>query len=119
MDKKIKTGSEDEKVKVPNEINDEQRQSNSMVAIKELLQNKNYIVVLDANVLLKIYRSSPDYAEFALECLDSIKDYVCIPFNVYWEYEKHRKDEYGKKVKSIEKSAETCNQLISIIENKI
>ena len=34
MDKKIKTGSEDEKVKVPNEINDEQRQSNSMVAIK-------------------------------------------------------------------------------------
>ena len=45
MDKKIKTGSEDEKVKVPNEINDEQRQSNSMVAIKELLQNKNYIVV--------------------------------------------------------------------------
>ena len=62
MDKKIKTGSEDEKVKSPNEINDEERQSNSMVAIKELLQNKNYIVVLDANILLKIYRSSPDYA---------------------------------------------------------
>lgn len=38
---------------------------------------------------------------------------------MYWEYEKHRKEEYGKKVKSIEKSAETCNQLISIIENKI
>lgn len=35
------------------------------------------------------------------------------------EWYKHRKDEYGKKVKSIEKSAETCNQLISIIENKI
>lgn len=30
MDKKIKTGSEDEKVKSPNEINDEERQSNSM-----------------------------------------------------------------------------------------
>ena len=119
MDNKIRTGSEDEKAKLPNEINHEERQSNSMIAIKNLLQNKNYIVVLDANILLKIYRSSPDYAEFALECLDSIKDYVYIPFNVYWEYEKHRKEEYGKKVKSIEKSAETCNQLISIIENKI
>lgn len=119
MDKKIKTGLEYEKVKVPNEIDDDKRQSNSMVAIKNLLQNKNYIVVLDANILLKVYRSSPDYAEFVLECLDSIKDYVCIPFNVYWEYEKHRKEEYGKKVKSIEKSVETCNQLISIIENKI
>ena len=119
MDKKIKTGLEYEKVKVPNEIDDDKRQSTSMVARKNLLQNKNYIVVLDANILLKVYRSSPDYAEFVLECLDSIKDYVCIPFNVYWEYEKHRKEEYGKKVKSIEKSVETCNQLISIIENKI
>ena len=55
MDKKMKTGSEDEKAKFPNEINHEERQSNSMVAIKDLLQNKNYIVVLDANILLKIY----------------------------------------------------------------
>ena len=97
MDKKIKIGLEDEKVKVLNEVNDEERKSNSLVAIKDLLQNKEYIVVLDANILLKIYRSSPDYAEFVLECLDSIKDYVCIPFNVYWEYEKHRKKNMIKK----------------------
>ena len=64
---------EDEKVKSSNEINDEERQSNSMIALKDLLQHKNYVVVLDANILLKIYRSSPDYAEFVLECLDSIK----------------------------------------------
>lgn len=48
MDKKIKTGLEYEKIKVPNEIDDDKRQSNSMVSIKNLLQNKNYIVVLDA-----------------------------------------------------------------------
>lgn len=119
MDNKIKTGSEVKRVIVASEVNDGERQSNSMVEIKELLQNKNYIVVLDANILLKIYRSSPDYAEFALECLDRIKDYVCIPFNVHWEYEKHRKDEYKKKVKSIENSAETCHQLVLSIGNKI
>ena len=119
MDKNIKKGAEEEMTIVTNEVNDEERQSNSMVAIKELLQNKNYMVVLDANILLKIYRASPDYAEFALECLNSIKDYVCVPFNVCWEYERHRKDEYSKKVKSIENSAITCSQLISSIENKI
>lgn len=119
MDKKKKKDFEGEKAIVINEVNDEERQSNSMVEIKELLQNKNYIVVLDANILLKIYRSSPDYTEFVLACLDSIKDYVCIPFNVYWEYEKHRKDAYRKKIKSIENSAEKCNELISFIENKI
>lgn len=116
MDKKIKRGLEREQIIMDN---DKERQSNPMIAIKELLQNKNYIVVLDANILLKIYRSSPDYAEFVLECLNSIKDYICIPFNVQWEYEKHRKDEYAKKVKSIENSAELCRQLISTIENKI
>ncbi len=119
MDKKIKKGSEGEMVIVTNKDNDEERQSNSMIAIKELIQNKNYIVVLDANILLKIYRSSPDHAEFVLKCLASIKDYVYIPFNVHWEYEKHRKDEYNKKVKSLENSAESCYQLISSIENKI
>ena len=73
--KKIKKDAESEKDIIANEVNDEERQSNSKIAIKELLQEKNYIVVLDANILLKIYRSSPDYAEFALECLGSIKDY--------------------------------------------
>lgn len=119
MDKIIKKDSEGEKVIATNEIKDEERQSNSKIAIKELLHNKDYVVVLDANILLKIYRSSPDYAEFVLECLDRIKDYIFLPFNVQWEYEKHRKDEYSKKVKSIENSAKKCNQLISSMENKI
>lgn len=42
--------------------------SNSDVKIREMLESGNYVVVLDTNILLKIYRSSPDYAEFVLEC---------------------------------------------------
>lgn len=45
------------------------RQSNPALKIKELVETGKYIVVLDTNILLKIYRSSPDYAEFVLECL--------------------------------------------------
>ena len=41
MDNKIKVGLEDEKVKSSNEINDEERQSNSMIALKDLLQHTN------------------------------------------------------------------------------
>lgn len=115
MDKK-KTSAENEMATV---IPDVKRESTPTLELKKLLQNGNYIVVLDANILLKIYRSSPDYAEFVLDCLYAIKEYVHIPFNVYWEYEKHRKDEYNKKVKSIDNSAETCHKLISTIENKI
>ena len=119
MDKIINNSMESGNFIVENKVNDEKRQSNSMLAIKDLLQNQNYMVVLDANILLKIYRSSPDYAEFALACLDSIKNYVCLPFNVYWEYEKHRNDAYNKKVKSVEDAAQACDQLILSIESKI
>ena len=93
--------------------------SNSDVKIREMLESGNYVVVLDTNILLKIYRSSPDYAEFVLECLECIKDYVCVPFNVHWEYEKHRKDEYGKKIKSLENASQMCSQLIVSIKNKV
>lgn len=93
--------------------------SNSGAKIREMLECGNYVVVLDTNILLKIYRASPDYAEFVLECLECIKDYVCVPFNVHWEYEKHRKDEYGKKIKSLENASQMCSQLIVSIKNKV
>jgi hypothetical protein len=108
-----------EEKNITNELYDEERQSDSDVKIREMLQYGNYVVVLDTNILLKIYRSSPDYAEFVLECLECIKDYVYVPFNVSWEYEKHRKDEYSKKVKSIENVNQTCHKLIIDIRNKV
>ena len=53
------------------------------VEIREMLENGNYIVVLDTTILLKIYRLSLDCAEVVLECLDCIKGYICLPFNVH------------------------------------
>lgn len=37
--------------------------------IKNLLDNNNFIIALDTNVLLSIYRCSPDFSEFSLSCL--------------------------------------------------
>ncbi len=38
-----------------------------MSNIKTMLENDNYIIILDTNVLLNIYRYSPEFSEFALE----------------------------------------------------
>lgn len=100
-------------------ILDAERVSDSNRNIKEILESKKYVIVLDTNIILKIYRTSPDYAEFVLKCLENIKEYVCIPFNVLWEYEKHRKEEYKKKNKSISNSVEVCDGLVSKIRNII
>ena len=42
------------------------------MTIKELIEN-GYRVILDTNVLLNICRYSPEFSEFALECLKAVK----------------------------------------------
>ena len=49
----------------------------------------NYVVVCDTNVYLGLYRFSPDYANFALECLKEIQAYLMLPYTVKVEYHKH------------------------------
>lgn len=64
--------------------------------IKTLLENDNYIIFLDTNVLLNIYRYSPEFSEFALNCLQVVKDYVVLPATVRLEYGKHCGAEFSK-----------------------
>lgn len=45
-----------------------------MSNIKTMLENDNYIIILDTNVLLNIYRYSPEFSEFALECLNKVNN---------------------------------------------
>ena len=51
------------------------------MTIKELIEN-GYRVILDTNVLLNIYRYSPEFSEFALECLKAVKNYIILPATV-------------------------------------
>ena len=76
MENSLEENIECEETFVKDEPIGEERKSNSMFPIQELLENKNYLVVLATNILLKIYRSSPDYAEFVIACLDRINDYA-------------------------------------------
>ena len=55
--------------------------SNPLVKINELIE-QDYLIVVDTNVLLGLYRLSPDYADFALKCLEKIKSFIRIPYVV-------------------------------------
>lgn len=80
--------------------------------IKNNIEKNKYIIILDTNVLLNIYRYSPEFSEFALKCLSKIKNHLYLPATVRLEYEKHYKKEFSKMNKRIsEATKETENQI--------
>lgn len=92
--------------------------SDSSMNISELITN-NYIIICDTNVLLGLYRLSPDYANFALECLNAVKDSLCIPYTVKIEFEKHCDSLFRKRQDTIENVAKDMMQLSSQQKNKM
>lgn len=46
--------------------------------IKKLVNDEKYIIVPDTNVLLNLYRYSPDFSEFGLQCLTEVVE------SLYW-----------------------------------
>ena len=56
--------------------------------MKELL-DAGHVLVLDTNVLLNIYRYSPEFSDFALECLRAVFEHIVLPATVQLEYNRH------------------------------
>ncbi len=67
-------------------------------SIKDLIENEEYVVVPDTNILLNIYRYSPSFTEFVLDCLKAIKKSVVIMSTVRLEYGKRCRSEYVKNI---------------------
>ena len=88
------------------------------MAIKDLIEN-GYIVVLDTNVLLNVYRYSPEFSDFALKCLNAIKDKIILPATVRLEYENHRHREFSIMEKRTKEASKETEKQIEIAKNKI
>lgn len=88
------------------------------MTIKDFVEN-GYAVVLDTNVLLNIYRYSPEFSEFALECLNAVKGHIVLPATVKLEYEKHRRGEFLKMGKRTEEASMETAKQIKIAKSKI
>lgn len=62
--------------------------------MKELL-DAGYVVVLDTNVLLNVYRYSPEFSEFSLKCLHAVSNHIVLPATVHLEYSRHRRQSFA------------------------
>lgn len=85
--------------------------SSSTVDIKKLLR-ENYFIVCDTNVFLGLYRNSPDYATFALECLQQVKKKILIPNTVRVEFTRHSRSMFSAHQKKIESVADDALKLV-------
>lgn len=83
------------------------------------LPNRNQVIVLDTNVLLNVYRYSPEFSNFALECIGAIEHHIVLPSTVRIEYFHHNKAIFNDMKKRFEEiGKETEKQIISA-KNKI
>lgn len=92
--------------------------SNSSNDIKKLLETNSYSVVLDTNILLNLYRVSPDYAELCIKCLQEIEEYIVIPNTVHHEFKKHNRALYSDRKKALSIIIRGISDKISEQKNK-
>ncbi|MCA4157883.1 PIN-like domain-containing protein [Priestia megaterium] len=79
--------------------------SDASVNVAELIA-EDYVIVCDTNVYLGLYRFSPDYANFALDCLRAVQAHIMIPYTVKIEYNKHQRSEFKLRQGKLENSIE-------------
>lgn len=89
------------------------------IDIKDLIETKNYIVVCDANILLNIYRYSPEFTEFAMNCMNIVQQAVVLPSTVRMEYLKHHKSEFGAMKKKVNKAGNSTKEQIINAKQKV
>lgn len=88
-----------------------------MDTMRKNLESGKAIIVCDANVYLHVYSYSPDYSEFAVACLDAIKDYLIMPSMIEIEYTKHQPGCFKQMSKRISGAKENFARQISKAQN--
>lgn len=62
--------------------------------IKELVENENYVIVFDTNILLSVYVYSPEFSEFIFDCLNKIVPNTYLPATVALEFKRNYKKSF-------------------------
>lgn len=71
------------------------------ISIYQLIQN-NHIIFCDTNVFLRIYDYSPEFAEFAINCLLAVRDSLYLTHTSSLEYNKHYQGKYASAKNKVE-----------------
>ncbi len=88
--------------------------SDASIDIGKLLTN-DYVIVCDTNVYLGLYRHSPDYANFALECLREIEEHIVLPYTTKIEFNRNNKSLFKIRQDSLEN---TITNTLNLIEDQ-
>lgn len=57
--------------------------------IRKLVDEEDYIIIPDTNVLLNLYRYSPEFSEFGIQCLQKVVPFLYLPATIRLEFGKH------------------------------
>jgi hypothetical protein len=80
---------------------------------------KEAVIVLDANVLLDLYRSPPTAREEMLAVLTELKQRLWIPYHAALEFQRQRLTVISTKRKATEDALETAKSLVDTIKEKV
>lgn len=78
----------------------------------------NATIVLDANVLLDLYRYSEETATILLETIDSLKDRIFIPYQVSLEYHRSLNNVISEQIKKYEDTIKKLEEFKKLLEEK-
>lgn len=87
--------------------------------IRQLIEKDEYIIILDTNVLLNIYRYSPEFSDFALECLRAVKEYITLPATVRLEYGKHCRGQFARMQERVKNAGKETSEQIQRAREKV
>lgn len=85
--------------------------------IKDLIQ-QGYVVVCDTNVYLHIYRYSPEFSDFALQCMKCVLPSIIVPSTVKLEFLKHYRAYFGGMEKRVHNIANDAKSQIQTATQK-
>ena len=91
----------------------------NQINIKDVIDNSKAVIILDTNVFLNIYRYSPEFTEFALDCIKTVMNHIVIPSVVDLEYKKHRKESFFAMKKRVQKASGNIKSQIQSSKTKI
>lgn len=101
-----------------NEASQAEVAENTLPDVKKLIE-AGYIIVLDTNVLLNVYRYSPQFSDFALNVLKTVKDSVFLPQTVLLEYNKHRMQTFATMKNRITNASGNAVQVVENASKKL
>lgn len=86
--------------------------------IRRLLEN-GYVIIPDTNVLLNLYRYSPEFSEFGLQCLQKVITNIYLPATVRIEFGKHCRAAFSDMEKRINNAGKSTEHQVTAARNKI